>query len=905
MAWFAEELCKMADKYWYGRDGVAVNKEVAIELYQRSADAGYKRARDILTKIKGNNPEEGLESFYEILARARNGSFKDMYTVGHAYEFGEYQNIVDLEEACKWYKLAARNGSNLAYHRLGILEARLKRNNIGKSETEKSDVSSKNNTTSYAEALYKQAQKYWYGLQGVDIDRTVALVLYKKSADAGYAIPAEILRELTSREENLHLGIQNRQTLTPSPLRVVNNCLLGSQNSYKANVMKNNNKKYSTNTLEGALAECRNISEKGFAIAKKNEEELGEIIQEWSNEVEKAKNTVQKNASISASYNKYFQELENTKRDLLKLRNQTRYKFKENAERFQNFTITVFGKTMAGKSTLMEVLREGDGSSIGKGTQRTTRDVRSYPWKRTGIKFYDVPGIASAKCGGEEDSKIAFEAVEYADLVLFLITDDSVQPEEAEWLSKIRKKGKPVVCILNVKACGVNAAKNYEQRVRMVKRKFTNDKERLDAIKNQFLAFANLNSIKQDWNDLPFWYVDLHTAWLSQQDKDHSKELYELSNFKQVEQEIIDIVKNKGAFYQYKTFIDNIYEGIWNTRARLLEQLNNYKKTIPLTDDNSYKLAKLKREIERDNKIELEDFVNTIIFELKSKIPNFVEYHYDDDNCGEAWKTVIYRLELDDKVKTFIEKRDNYTRNRLHDFCSELVNEFRLAGNLGSFSVPFNGEGIIDFKFGVEVAGSVATIGAFFIFGPLGAAAFAIGSTLISWLFDSKEEKIREARHRLEETLKFWTDGSGCPDSETREKIERSFYSSFSALGVERIVGSVNFKSLLTTIIEKPMHKREEVYFDEVDNVFNDFKNTMQDLFCKDSSLENKLKSNLDELNQDLLAAAFKLIGMELQPLYIERELGKKIEICLSDRDIDNEKVKCLNELLQEKVVVK
>ena len=59
--------------------------------------------------------------------------------------------------------------------------------------------------------------------------------------------------------------------------------------AYKANSMHNSSKRYSNNTLEGALEECRNISEKGFGIAKKNEEKLGKIIQEWNREVEKAK----------------------------------------------------------------------------------------------------------------------------------------------------------------------------------------------------------------------------------------------------------------------------------------------------------------------------------------------------------------------------------------------------------------------------------------------------------------------------------------------------------------------------------------------------------------------------------------------------------------------------------------
>ena len=47
-------------------------------------------------------------------------------------------------------------------------------------------------------------------------------------------------------------------------------------------------------------------------------------------------------------------------------------------DNLSKFSITLFGRTMAGKSTLMEILTKGDGSSIGKGAQRTTLDVRKY-----------------------------------------------------------------------------------------------------------------------------------------------------------------------------------------------------------------------------------------------------------------------------------------------------------------------------------------------------------------------------------------------------------------------------------------------------------------------------------------------------------------------------------------------
>ena len=111
------------------------------------------------------------------------------------------------------------------------------------------------------------------------------------------------------------------------------------------------------------------------------------------------------------------------------------------------FTIILYGRTMAGKSTLMEVLRHGDGSSIGKGAQRTTLDVRAYHWN--GLKIFDVPGTCSF--GGEKDDNLALAAAEDADLALFLLTDDAPQPYEAERLGELKKLGKPVLGIVNVK----------------------------------------------------------------------------------------------------------------------------------------------------------------------------------------------------------------------------------------------------------------------------------------------------------------------------------------------------------------------------------------------------------------------------------------------------------------------
>ncbi|NEO26999.1 MAG: GTPase RsgA, partial [Kamptonema sp. SIO4C4] len=74
-----------------------------------------------------------------------------------------------------------------------------------------------------------------------------------------------------------------------------------------------------------------------------------------------------------------------------------------------NFTITMMGRTKAGKSTLFATLLGESYERIGSGKQRTTRKNRPYELDN-GIRLIDTPGIAAV--GGEADEAEALKAVE-------------------------------------------------------------------------------------------------------------------------------------------------------------------------------------------------------------------------------------------------------------------------------------------------------------------------------------------------------------------------------------------------------------------------------------------------------------------------------------------------------------
>lgn len=111
------------------------------------------------------------------------------------------------------------------------------------------------------------------------------------------------------------------------------------------------------------------------------------------------------------------------------------------------FTIMFFGKTMAGKSTTIEALTAGDGSTIGAGDPDFTRDVRGERWN--GITLIDTPGLLGFR---EDLYGVAQAYVDRADLICMVVTDDSIEPELFLRMREVRGQNKHLVVLLNVKA---------------------------------------------------------------------------------------------------------------------------------------------------------------------------------------------------------------------------------------------------------------------------------------------------------------------------------------------------------------------------------------------------------------------------------------------------------------------
>lgn len=522
------------------------------------------------------------------------------------------------------------------------------------------------------------------------------------------------------------------------------------------------------NDIEEALHECQAYAQKGYDIASNTWNTIHQALLAEERKVKKVdkqqgkisrladEELIKKKKQGLASFMEMDKEL---KQDLSYLQKQQK-----------EFSVLVFGRTMVGKSTLMEIMTHGSGASIGNGSQRTTLDVRDYHWK--GMKITDVPGIASFD--GREDDRLALEAAKAADLILFLISDDGVQQEEAKNLAELRRLGKPVLGIINVKLGITEQVRSLDMK--RLRNKMA-ERERIETICNQFRQFAG--NFQQDWGDLTFVPVHLKAAYLGQ---DKNPELWEVSNFTEVEAYILSKVQQDGCFLRIKTFLDRVIIPLQGRMEMLYENSGS-----SLTE--AFEYQKKCQELTEWKKIFVEDSqekFNNLCTRVKNKltrgIREFAEYNYENEDAGEDWKEYLQEeLKLEADCMSFLQERANKCSRKRRELMDSLKTELTFAG----VNVEFD-DISMDSIFDTQFWGSAAAIAAGLISGPIG---IAIG--IVTWLFgSSKEEKIREAKAKLRAALQDAMDECGYVDT-LMDSVAKTMNEEIFGKGVEGLYNAL------------------------------------------------------------------------------------------------------------------
>ena len=588
--------------------------------------------------------------------------------------------------------------------------------------------------------------------------------------------------------------------------------------------------------LSTVLDECKKSAKAGYKIASGQEKNLNKVLSVAKEKVRSALYDFSNSPCYSPEATSLLEgQLSDIEQAFLNLS----FAFQEDLENLRSnmskFSITLFGRTMAGKSTLMEILTEGNGETIGKGAQRTTRDIRKYTWNE--LEITDVPGIGAFE--GEDDEQIAFEAAKTADLILFLITDDAPQVTEADCFSRIIDLGKPVICVMNVKA-SVAEGKSIKLVKRDIQKRF--DMERLGVIRNQFLKYAD--QFGQTWLHVPFIYVHLKSAYLAQHESDPelAELYYQMSRIDFLKNRIVHLVKTKGMFFRIKTFIDIISHPMLESFENLLNQsqINSAQGRTILAKKRQ--LNDWKNVFYRDGQAQISSLIIKIRSDLNSEIAAFAEEHFSDKNADRAWNRVLKDGRIELICQELLDGLEMRANDKLGEISREITNEVKFAASFAS-DKALKMDKIIDGKKlwnwssvivggGLSVAASIAYLVGSVAAGPLGWAALAVTGIGIlgSFLFKSREKKEFEARTRLEKSLR---------DNVT--KICDSLQTQMKK----------NLDSLISIRIEGLMRE-----MDKINSVIFRLADTQRELAWA-------LNEHLIELNGQIITEAIKLIGAE------------------------------------------
>ena len=511
--------------------------------------------------------------------------------------------------------------------------------------------------------------------------------------------------------------------------------------------------------LETALADCAGAADEGYAMANRHLKAVNKVIRQAKAQADRLSET----ASSVEGDQSFLDSLYRVIKDLHTDCDRIAQEIEDKRQRQATFNITLYGRTMSGKSTLMEILTKGDGKSIGNGAQRATRDVRTYKWR--GLAVTDVPGIAAF--AGSKDEETAIEAAIQSDLVLFLITDDGPQEAEAEHLARLRRMGLPLLGICNVKENLSNDL--YVRRFIRDRHKHYNPL-RLDDLSRQFDEMADRHT---PGRELELVYSHLLAKFLADRPENKDKawrdRLEMASQFWDVEKRILSEVVANGKFLRRRSFLNSAATANLDAVEAMLQWTHLMNGRQESLINLVKELHSWRRGFSRRADRQIDLLIQSTVGSLRRQIPDFAELNCENENIEQAWVAKVKSASIERKVRETQQKLAEECQQRFDTLIEEMLEEFRLLEiNIGRVSIETGP--IRDYRrwwdWGVAGVGALGTVAVFNFWNPggwiAGAAVAVIGigsfvAGLLGRLFTSRDQRRREAisgiTHRLRNHL--------------------------------------------------------------------------------------------------------------------------------------------------------
>lgn len=451
------------------------------------------------------------------------------------------------------------------------------------------------------------------------------------------------------------------------------------------------------------------------------------------------------------------------------------------------FTVTLFGRTMAGKSTIREALMGTDGSTIGKGAQRTTRDVHKYTWNS--LRIIDTPGIGAYE--GDEDRAKALSVIDETDVVLFLASSDGIQEEAFKGMKALRQQNKPLLFVLNVKR-DLKKPVNLRRFLKDPRTVFDDEElrghcDRIHRLAGDYLGMRDVRIIP----------IHAQAAWLSTQPEyqEHAAQLADQCRLDDVLDALQAEVSRRGSVRRAQTLLDGTQVSLLDLQVELAGQAKTVKRATRYLEDKFSELDNWLDGFVRTTNARAATDAAQLVQPLRASVSSFVDENIERDDVGDRWNRKVKALGIDDWLKRQQASILDELRGRLAEFSREMSVESVLIGEFGSTNPaqfdPWDVKRSLRWTSaaGGALAGVAALAGYFGganFWNPVGwiSAGVSIVAIGLSWLFDDREEKLQRQKAKAAAQLRESVDKL---EQDVATTLKRWFYDSVTSRLVRAI----------------------------------------------------------------------------------------------------------------------
>lgn len=429
----------------------------------------------------------------------------------------------------------------------------------------------------------------------------------------------------------------------------------------------------SQNELANKLFRCKVLAQQEFITCHHEIVSIFNSILEIENDINKDIDTIKtKHHSYEDNWKDVFIEFNILLTKILNHANEKLINsFEKKIDKIDTFSICLFGRTKVGKSTTMEALTKGSGKSIGIGKQDTTKTSTEYIWN--GLKVIDTPGIDSIH-NDKQLENLALSYADEADLIAFLLPHQ-IEEGDFDKFKLFYKQNKPIIILLNVKGdTGDEGSKTLEMFLKNSDSLFEENK--IIGYRNRINDFI-FKTLEISSGLIPIIPIHSKSAFLSNHIKEEkiSIQLYDISNFKNLEKELIKEVTEFGELYRIKNPHDTVQLFSSLITSKLSEFHSNLLVKQNLFEKNANKFIEVKNLILlKQNEIIRRNI--TTLFENKLKSVSAIVDEIFSTKKEENRKKIVSNFIDEDEIRIRITNTSVEIQKVIQKEITEYFNNF-------------------------------------------------------------------------------------------------------------------------------------------------------------------------------------------------------------------------------------